>query len=235
MDRASLELLLRQGLSLAEIGRRLGRHESTVAYWLAKHGLEGPGQGRHAPRGELHREDLQRLVESGATIGEIAEQLDRSKGTVRHWLKRYGLKTAIPAGQRRSEGARAAWEAGLTRTAMACPSHGLAQYVLDARGYYRCTRCRSDAVSRRRRKVKEILVAEAGGACQLCGYARCLSALEFHHVDPGEKKFALSREGVTRSLSRARAEAEKCVLLCGNCHAEVESGTVALGPSVWPD
>jgi IS30 family transposase len=32
MDRASLEQLLNQGLSLAEIGKRFGRHESTVAY-----------------------------------------------------------------------------------------------------------------------------------------------------------------------------------------------------------
>jgi hypothetical protein len=32
MDRSSLEVLLAQGLSLAEIGRRFGRHEATVAY-----------------------------------------------------------------------------------------------------------------------------------------------------------------------------------------------------------
>ena len=39
MERAYLEELLGQGLSLAEIGRRVGRHEATVAYWLRKHGL----------------------------------------------------------------------------------------------------------------------------------------------------------------------------------------------------
>ncbi len=33
MDRTSLEQLLEQGLSLAEIGRRFGLHVSTVAYW----------------------------------------------------------------------------------------------------------------------------------------------------------------------------------------------------------
>jgi hypothetical protein len=31
-------------------------------------------------------------------------------------------------------------------------------------------------------------------------------------------------EGVTRSRAEARAEARKCVLLCANCHAEVEAG-----------
>jgi hypothetical protein len=69
-----------------------------------------------------------------------------------------------------------------------------------------------------------MLVAEAGGACTRCGYDRCDAALHFHHVDAATKSFALSREGVTRSLAEARAEAAKCVLLCANCHAEVESG-----------
>ena len=31
---------------------------------------------------------------------------------------------------------------------------------------------------------------------------------------------------MTRSLERLREEAGKCVLLCANCHAEVESGFV---------
>jgi hypothetical protein len=33
---------------------------------------------------------------------------------------------------------------------------------------------------------------------------------------------------VTRSLARARDEARKCVLLCANCHAEVEGGFTQL-------
>jgi hypothetical protein len=72
--------------------------------------------------------------------------------------------------------------------------------------------------------VKLILVEEAGGARLGCGYDTCVAALQFHHIDPATKEFALSAEGVTRSLARARAEAAKCVLLCANCHAEVEAG-----------
>lgn len=34
MDRAGLERLLDEGLSLEEIGRRVGRAASTVGYWL---------------------------------------------------------------------------------------------------------------------------------------------------------------------------------------------------------
>ena len=98
-------------------------------------------------------------------------------------------------------------------------------------GGYRCNKCRAEAVSRRRRKVKQLLVQDAGGACKLCGYDRCIAALEFHHLVPAEKRFSLSHRGVTRSLAAARAEAARCVLLCANCHAEVEAGVATvLGP-----
>jgi hypothetical protein len=83
-------------------------------------------------------------------------------------------------------------------------------------------------VHRRRREVKRVLVDEAGGQCVLCGYRASLAGLHFHHVDPADKAFALSRQGVTRSLDAARAEARKCALLCSNCHAEVEAGTARL-------
>ena len=62
----------------------------------------------------------------------------------------------------------------------------------------------------------------------MCGYDRCVGALEFHHLVPAEKRFSLSHRGVARSLEKARAEASKCVLLCANRHAEVEAGLVSL-------
>jgi hypothetical protein len=80
--------------------------------------------------------------------------------------------------------------------------------------------------------LKRLLVEEAGGAFALCGYDRALSGLHFHHVDRKSKAFALSRQGVTRSLESARAEAAKCVLLCSNCHAEVEAGERRLPASL---
>ena len=80
--------------------------------------------------------------------------------------------------------------------------------------------------SRRRRKA--ILVAEAGGRCAACGYDRYAGALQFHHLDPAGKQFGVSAQGIPRSMERARAEARKCVLLCANCHAEVEAGARTL-------
>lgn len=58
----------------------------------------------------------------------------------------------------------------------------------------------------------------------ICGYHRSVAALQFHHLDPATKSFSLADRGYTRSLDRVREEARKCVLLCANCHTEVEAG-----------
>lgn len=100
MDRASLEQFLGQDLSLAEIGRRVGRHEATVAYWLKKYGLESANGEKHAWRGGIAKEDLAALVGSGMSIAQIAERIGCSKATVRHWLARYALKTHGALGRR---------------------------------------------------------------------------------------------------------------------------------------
>jgi hypothetical protein len=69
-------------------------------------------------------------------------------------------------------------------------------------------------------------VREAGGRCHLCGYDRWVGALQFHHLHGEHKEFGLADRGLTRSLEAVRAEASKCVLLCANCHSEVEAGMV---------
>jgi hypothetical protein len=76
--------------------------------------------------------------------------------------------------------------------------------------------------------VKQLLIEESGGRCAVCGYAKYQGALQFHHLDPSQKAFGVSGRGMTRAIAKARAEAKKCVLLCANCHAEVEAGVTAL-------
>jgi transposase len=143
MDRASLQHLLEQGLSLAEIGHRFARHESTVAYWVEKHGLQAANRDENRARGGLPKAELERMVRAGYSIAEIAAELDRGKATVRHLLKKYDLKTDRAAGKMRSSASRAAHDAGIVRPSMVCARHGQAVFALDSRGYYRCVQCRS--------------------------------------------------------------------------------------------
>lgn len=209
-----------RGLSLDAIGELVGRHPSTVSYWLKKHDLQASGKGRHAPKGAIDRKKLESLVSQGLTLRQMATRLDRSATTVRHWLRKYDLETAKRKRFRNASGVR--------KVSACCKRHGRSEFVLEGRGYYRCARCRAEAAGRWRRIVKRKLVEEAGGRCVICGYARCQRALQFHHLDPASKEFHLGHGGHTRALSRSRAEAKKCALLCANCHAEVEAGLTAM-------
>jgi transposase-like protein len=218
MDRAWLAERMEAGESIEAIAREVGRDPSTVAYWVNKHGLRSPHAQRHAARGPLAREDLEPLVACGMSIRQIARELERSPTTIRHWLRHHDIRTA-PAQRTRRDGSTA------PEVVRDCPRHGWTWFrKVGAQTHYRCARCAVEAVTDRRRKVKEILVDEAGGECAACGYRDCIGVLQFHHVDPATKRFHLGREGVTRSIESARAEARKCVLLCANCHAEVELG-----------
>lgn len=220
MERGFLEECLAQKLSLDAIAELAGKHPSTVGHWLKRHGLVASNAQRHAPKGGMERDVLKALLDEGRTLREIADRLDRSVATIRHWMLRYDLRTVR---RKRSR------EAGhLVRVEKLCQRHGRVQFALEGRGYYRCTRCRVEAVSKRRRSVKRILVEEAGGRCALCGYDRCIQALHFHHLDASSKAFQLSFNGHSRSLDRSRAEARKCALLCANCHAEVEAGLASM-------
>lgn len=227
MDKRFLEDCLAQGMSLEAIGKLAGKHPSTVSYWLKKYGLSAHGAARHAPKGGVKRGELEPLIEEGLTIEGIARRLGVGDTTVRHWLKRHGLKTH--AGQRRAVLTAAASRTGQRDVRAQCRRHGLARHVVVAsERRLRCASVAQKRFPRRRRRVKEILVEEAGGRCVLCGYKRHSVALQFHHVDPATKSFGLGVRGITRSIAKLRKEAAKYVLLCANCHAELEAGVVEL-------
>ena len=55
--------------------------------------------------------------------------------------------------------------------------------------------------------------------CQLCGYKKHFSALEFDHTDRSSKIKAVSmliKEN--NSWKMVKEEIKKCMLLCSNCH-----------------
>jgi transposase-like protein len=224
MEAAWLQTRLESGRSIESIAREAGKAASTVAYWVNKHGLMSHHAARHAPKGAIEEGELRALVERGLSIRQIAARLERSPATIQHWLRTFGLKTQ-PARYSLRDGPKP------DQIMRDCREHGWAEFVrTGAEGRYRCKRCNSEAVAARRRRIKEILVAEAGGGCLLCSFDAFVGALQFHHREPAEKAFSLSRQGVTRSLSAARAEARKCVLLCANCHAMVEAGLLFVPP-----
>lgn len=70
------------------------------------------------------------------------------------------------------------------------------------------------------RKAK--LMEMKGIKCSSCGYNKNYAALAFHHREPKKKSFALDlRTCSNKSWESLLKEAEKCDLVCMNCHMEI--------------
>jgi transposase-like protein len=234
MTKEELEGYLAEGLSLERIGKRVGRSPSTISYHLKKHGLKPVNQGKHANRGPIPELKLRTLAAEKKPVRQMARELDRSPSTVRYWLAKDGIEVYGIKGNR--EKALAARARGATVIRLRCRHHGETDfYVEPQNAHYKCKRCRKERVAEKRRELKDRLVREAGGRCVLCGYDRCLGALEFHHRDRKTKLFGIAMKGRTKSFEKLLAEARKCALLCANCHAEVERGVTTIPPEVLRD
>ena len=78
----------------------------------------------------------------------------------------------------------------------------------------------AQAVSIKRRAIKKALIQYKGGKCVRCGYNKSIRALEFHHLDPTEKDFGISKN-LCKNMQTLKNEVDKCILVCSNCHAEI--------------
>jgi len=84
------------------------------------------------------------------------------------------------------------------------------------------------AVDKRRKIIRQKSIEFKGNKCAICGYNKCIKALEFHHLDDKQKDFGISAKGYTRSWDHVKKEIEKCILLCANCHREVHESITQL-------
>ena len=80
-------------------------------------------------------------------------------------------------------------------------------------------------VKNSRERLKQRMIYVMGDRCQCCGYNKCQSALEFHHINPEEKDFTLAANA-NKGWSLIVPELKKCVLVCANCHREIEAGLI---------
>ena len=69
------------------------------------------------------------------------------------------------------------------------------------------------------------IIESKGGKCERCGYDENIAALEFHHLDPSKKSFQMdSRHLSNTTIEKLLEEADKCILVCANCHREIHNG-----------
>lgn len=76
-----------------------------------------------------------------------------------------------------------------------------------------------------RKRTKQRIVDAMGNKCSECGYSVCVDALELHHLDPAHKKFSFGGiRARPRSWNTIVEELKKCIMVCANCHREIEAG-----------
>lgn len=83
------------------------------------------------------------------------------------------------------------------------------------------------AVTKRRRRIKLFAIEYKGGKCIICGYKKYVGALDLHHVN-GVKKFTFGDHAYRHNFEEIKAELDRCVLICSNCHREVHGGLIDL-------
>ena len=74
---------------------------------------------------------------------------------------------------------------------------------------------------------KKKAVNYKGGKCVICGYNNCLRSLDFHHLEPTEKEFSISKFK-NKKFEDLILELDKCVLVCSNCHGEIHDGLIKI-------
>lgn len=160
---------------------------------------------------------LDPLVAQGLTIKQIAEILNLSVYTTTIHLKFNNLKT-LP-GRKRIHADRQDGETDNRE----CKLHGLTTFIFYvSQGKFRCRACLNTRVGKTRRKNKQELIAKFGGKCIDCGYSKSIWALQFDHVDPTNKVASVAEYLSYNKPKEASLEAEKCELVCANCHFERE-------------
>jgi len=87
-----------------------------------------------------------------------------------------------------------------------------------------CAKCENVQSIERHRDHKRRIVDFLGGECVICGYSRCLGALHLHH-HKGKKDINFPHVAKWK-WARIVKELKKCMLVCGNCHAEIHEGMV---------
>ena len=86
----------------------------------------------------------------------------------------------------------------------------------------------AEAHRHQKRALKHILIQYKGSKCVDCGYDKCDGALQFHHLI--DKDFTLSKiKPNAKTIEELKIEADKCILLCANCHAKRHEITDVVG------
>lgn len=158
-------------------------------------------------------------IEKGLSQRQIAESLNCSQSTIKHWLKKFGLKTLTTSEFRNLD---------LPKDMKKCNSCGEIKNKKDF--YFNsgtrdklmscCSICSNKKRVNRGRANKIKIIEYKGNKCEHCDLHindSHYSVFDLHHNDPTKKdpKFSSFKYWAWDKIVN---EIDKCSLLCSNCH-----------------
>lgn len=166
--------------------------------------------------------ELKKLVEMGLSTYRICDLTNRSQGSIKYWLNKFGLKTIHKSFKQINKK-----DYGNYRICPRCKENCNVEDFYQRRGKKNssvyCKICTGKQTVERQQKLKKELVNYKGGKCERCDYDKYVGALEFHHRDPSQKDFTISHRKLTKLNEEIKKELDKCILLCANCHREIHN------------
>lgn len=168
----------------------------------------------------MKKEILEQMLNDGKSFNTIAEEFNKSLSTIRYWAKKYDLKSKYKTFSQIEKK-----DYGEYRFCPNCKKDCLTSDFYNRRGKLNssvyCKTCTNEQTIERIQSIKEQMVNYKGGECSRCGYDTYIGALEFHHLDPTQKDFNLSRLKKNKFDDKIKDELDKCILVCSNCHREI--------------
>lgn len=168
----------------------------------------------------MDEQELKNLLEEGLSLRQLAEQTNKSQTSIRHWIKKFGLKLKRgPKGLKPKD---------------FCFPRKCACGETDPKKFYGhkttvCAKCHSKYTLEKGHENRLYMLEKLGSKCSNanCGFDKYKSSLDVHHIDPAEKDPAFS---TIRYWTKEKIDVElkKCVLLCKNCHAAYHAGELVL-------
>jgi hypothetical protein len=161
-------------------------------------------------------------TKAGKTINEFCKEYGCSRTFFYKFRKEFGIESE-QRGPNLAEGTKLCKTCRSTLPLDRFYSNG---YTEAGKKKYKpsCKSCEADnKIEEHRRRIKSIL--EAAGrqfACELCGYDKNYAVLQFHHIEPKKKNFAIS-SAKSRSYEDLKKEIGLCAILCANCHTELHN------------
>lgn len=81
-----------------------------------------------------------------------------------------------------------------------------------------CKKCFNAKMIKKDKDVKLELVNLFGNKCNCCNKSFNQYVYQFHHIDPSEKDFEISKLR-SHTIKNVLPELQKCEMLCANCHS----------------